>query len=117
MKKYLQKLYYRMTYHFVRPKMIVLQATFSGDESFIDIRYWLSRPDKINPKTSPYLLTGENKKLGLLHISKFGAVKTNIRKHTNSGIVLFYNRDHAVNKGDKITLYWDGFKIENIEVQ
>lgn len=117
MKDYFIKLFYLITYHFVRPKLIVLQANFSGDESFIDIRYWLSRPDKINHKITPYLLTTNNQRLGLMHLSKFGAVRSQLRKHTNNGIILFYNKDHAVRKGDKIALYWDGFKADDIEVK
>lgn len=84
----------------------------SGDGIFIDIRYWLSRPDKINPTTTPYIITAQNQKLGLMHISKFGVIKSKHRKHTNTGILLFYNKNKVVSNGDKFTLCWEDFKVE-----
>lgn len=101
-----------MTYRFIRPKLKVSQASMSGDGILIDIRYWLSRSDKINPKATPYILTSQNQKLGLMRVSRFGVIKSKIRKHTNTGILLFYNKNNVVSIGDKVTLYWDDFKIE-----
>lgn len=112
MKQSIIKLWYYLTYRFTKPKLMVTKAVFSGDESFIDIRYWLSRPDKINTKSTPYLLTSDHQKIGLMHISKFGAVKSRMRKHTNSGILLFYNSNHAINYGTRFTLYWDNLKMD-----
>jgi hypothetical protein len=117
MKKSVSKLWYRITYRFIKPRLVITQASFSGDESFIDIRYWLSRPDKLNFKISPYLLTACNQKIGLMHFSKFGVIKTKMHKHTNTGIILFYNMNHSVSKGDIVTMYWDSFKIDHIEVK
>lgn len=117
MKRYFKKLWYLSTYRFARPKMIVKQASFSGDESFIDIRYWLSRPDIIDPKSNPYLLTEADQKLVLMHFAKLGAIKSRMGKHTNTGILLFYNKNHAVKKGDSIKLYWNGMVAENIEIK
>lgn len=84
----------------------------SGDGIFIDIRYWLSRPDKMNLKATPYILTAQNQRLGLMHISKFGVIKSKIRKRTNTGILLFYNKNNVVNIGDKVTLCWDDLKAD-----
>lgn len=113
-KKILKNRWHKIIYRFVRPKIIITKATMSGDGMFIDIRYWLSRPDKINIKTSPYLLTSDNKKIGLMYIAKFGVMKSKIRKHTNTGILLFYNKKKDVSIGDKVTLYWDGLQAEGV---
>lgn len=113
-KKKIYSLCYLIIYRFVQPKLIVTQCSFSGDGSFIDIRYWLSRPDKINPKISPYIITAQNERLVLMNFSKFGVVKSKFRKHTNSGILLFYNKNKEVSIEDDITLYWDGLIAENI---
>jgi len=115
--KLINHLRYLIIYRFVRPKLTVPHANFSGDGSFIDIRYWLSRPDKINPKISPYLITAQNQKLFLLHLSKFGVIKSKSRKHTNTGILLFYNKNQAVRTGDCVKLYWDGLNTEDIYVK
>ncbi|HWT74794.1 MAG TPA: hypothetical protein VN258_08785 [Mobilitalea sp.] len=115
-KKFISDFWHLVTYRLIRQKLIVTRVSFSGDGSFIDVRYWISRPDKINPKKSPYLITEQNQRLGLMRLPKFGAVKTKIRKHTNTGILLFYNNNKAVNIGDKVTLYWDGIKVEDITV-
>ena len=112
MRKRLYKLWYLITYRLIQPKLRISLASLSGDGIFIDIRYWLSRPDKINPKTTPYIITDQNQKLGLMHISKFGAIKSKLRKHTNTGILLFYNKNKIVSIGDKVTLYWDVFRVE-----
>lgn len=110
--KLIYKLWYLLTYRFVRQKLTVLQSSFSGDNSFVDIRYWLSRPDKITPKTRPYLLTAQNQKLGLMSFSKFGMMQTKLRKHTNTGIFIFYNKNKAISRGDNVTLCWDSLKVE-----
>lgn len=116
-KKWISNCWYLLSYHFIRPKLIVKQASFSGDGSFIDIRFWLSRPDKIALKTHPYLLTAQNQKLVLLNIAKFGRIQTKLRKHTNAGMLLFYNTNHTVSSGDYFTLCWDNLKAENIFVR
>lgn len=116
-KKMINNLWYRVGYRFVRPKIIITGASFSGDGMFIDLRYWLSRPDKLNSKISPYLITANNQKLVLMHFSKFGVIKSRLRKHTNTGILLFYNKDKAVNIGESVTLYWDGLKSEDVVVK
>lgn len=116
-KKNISQLWYMVIYRFIRPMLKVTRASFSGDEMFIDIRYWLSRPDKINPKILPYLVTAQNHKIDLMHLSKFGLIKSKIRKHTNTGILLFYNKNKTVRIGDSVTLFWDGLKAENIVVK
>lgn len=113
----IRNLWYMVTYRFVRPRIVVTRASFSGDRVFIDIRYWISRPDKINPKISPYLVTARNQKLELMHFSKFGVMKSKIKKHTNTGILLFYNKSNSVKLGESVTLYWDGLVFKNIDVR
>jgi hypothetical protein len=111
-------LWFLLTYRFKRPKLTVLNASFSADDSVIDIRYWLSRPDKIDPKTRPYLINAQNQKLGLMYFPKFGVMQSKIRKHTNTGILLFYNKNKTINiDNNRVTLCWDGLKAENIVVQ
>lgn len=110
--KRISNLWYRATYRFTRPTIKVLKASFSGDGSFVDVRYWLSRPDLLNSKITPYLITAQNQRLELMHLSKFGAIKSRNRKHTNTGILLFYNKDMVVVKGDRVMLYWGELKVE-----
>lgn len=110
--KRISNLWYLAIYRFTRPTIKVLKASFSGDGSFIDVRYWLSRPDILNPKITPYLITAQNQRLGLMHLSKFGAIKSRNRKHTNTGILLFYNKGLVVGKGERVILYWGELKVE-----
>ncbi len=117
MKRNFTKLWYLITYRFVRPKIQVTKANFSGAKNFIDLRYWLSRPDKIDSKSKPYLLTSANQKLVLMHVTKFGVIKSKMRKHTNTGIMLFYNKNHIVSEGDHVKLYWNGMVVEDIEIK
>lgn len=114
MKKILNNLWYRIIFRFVRPKIIITEASFSGDGMFVDIRYWLSRPDKMNSKAIPYLITSDHQKLGLMYFSRVGVMKSKMRKHTNTGILLFYNKNKVMSIGDSVTLYWDGLQSEDI---
>lgn len=114
----LLKLWYLLTYRFRKSRITVQQALLSGDNSFIDIRYGLSRPDKINPKSKPYIINEKTQDhLNLLHLAKFGAIQTKLRKGTYTGIMLFYNKDTSIKKGDLITLWWDTLNTSTIEVK
>lgn len=109
-----KNLWYKLIFRFVHPKILVNKASFSGDGFFIDIRYWISRPDKINTKVSPYLMTAQNQKIELMYFTRFGVMKTKNRKHASTGILLFYNKNKVVSAGDRVTLYWDGLKSADI---
>ena len=117
-KNRLNKIWYLLRYRFVRPKLVVNHAYFSGGGGMIDIRYWLSRPDKLKPNETPYLVTAKGVKLGLLHIFKFGAMQSQRRKHTNTGILLFSNAGLAVNKkNNRVKLFWGGLESKEVAVK
>jgi hypothetical protein len=44
--------------YFRKNKIVITRAVLSGNGSFIDVRYWLSRPEKINPQAKIYVTRG-----------------------------------------------------------
>ena len=114
----IKKFIYIIVSKFRKPKIEVYQALFSGNGSFIDIRYWLSRPDMVNPKGNIYIVHDESgEKLFLMKIAKFGAIRTVHNKYKNSGILLIYNRNGLVKRGSMITLHLDNLTALGVEVQ
>ena len=94
-----------------------MQALLSGNSSFIDIRYKLSRPDKIRGQFPIYLIdemTGE--RFELIRLTKYGAIRTKHNKYQPKGILLFYNRNGAIKRGSRITLFFGTLITKNIEV-
>jgi hypothetical protein len=116
---FIKKLWYDIIFKFRKPKIEVYSANFSGNNSLIDIRYWISRPDKINPKGPVYLIHNDSgKQLSLIRIAKFGPIHTHHNnRYKNTGIMLFYNRDSLVKPGNIITVYLDNLVAGNIEVK
>lgn len=115
--EYLSKLFYLITYRFRRARIQVNQAILSGDNSFIDIRYWLSRPDKVHGNFPIYLVDESSKeKLGLMRVTKFGFIRTKHSKHQSMGILLFYNRNNIINHESQITLHFGSLNVKNIKV-
>lgn len=113
----LLKVWYLITFRFRRARVKVTQAMLSGDGSFIDIRYWLSRPDQARGTFPVYLVdktTGE--RLELMRLSKFGPIRTKHNKYNNKGVLLFYNRQNVVKSRSRITLFFDSLVINDIEV-
>ena len=114
---WLNRFWYLITYRFKKPKIRVYQALLSGNGSFIDIRYWISRPDKINPKSMVYLIDqNTGTRLYLMQFIKFGTIRTKHNKYKTTGMLLFRNQFETVKKGFKVTLILDDLKAENIEV-
>ncbi len=100
-----------------KPSIRVLEAQMSGNGSFIDMRYWLARPDKIDPKGKIYIIHEESgEKLYLMHIARFGAIRTRHNKYNNTGNLLFYNRNGLVKQGAKVSLYMDELAATGIVI-
>jgi len=113
----LLKVWYLITYRFRRARVKVTQARLSGDGSFIDIRYLLSRPDQAQGVFPVYLIdksTGE--RLELMRLAKFGAIRTKHNKYTNNGVLLFYNRQNIIKSRSRTTLYFGSLVVNDIEV-
>lgn len=111
------KIWYLISYRFIKPKLRVDRAILSGDGSFIDIRYWLSRPDKVQGRMAVYLIeeaTGE--KFELMRFSKFGPIRTRHSKYKTTGILLFRNRNYKIRAGTNVTLVFGPLHAKNIEV-
>lgn len=109
---------YYFIYKFKKPKIHVYEAVLSGDGSFVDIRYWLSRPDMINPKGTIYLVDEETgNKLNLMKIAKFGAIRTQHDKRKTTGILLFHNQKGLVKAGSRVSVYLDTLVAANVEVK
>jgi hypothetical protein len=113
----LSKLFYLLTYRFRRARIQVNQAILSGNNNFIDIRYWLSRPDKFKSSSPIYLVDeSSGQRLGLMRITKIGSIRTKHHKHQSMGILLFYNRNKIISHGSQVTLHFGYFDVKNIKV-
>jgi hypothetical protein len=110
------KLFFAHHFYWLRkPQIRVYEASLSGNGSFIDIRYWISRPDKVNPKGSIFIVhDGSKAKLYLMQIARFGAIRTRHSKFRNTGNLLFYNRNGLVTHGSKISLQFDNLVATDI---
>lgn len=114
---FLLRVWYLITFRFRRASVKVTQAMLSGDGSFIDIRYWLSRPDQARGAFPVYLVdktTGE--RLELMRIAKFGAIRTKHNKYINKGMLLFYNRQNIIKPRSRTTLFLGSLIVDDIEV-
>lgn len=95
-------------YRFTKPRLLIIEALLSGDGSFVDVRYWISRPDKLNPSGAVYLVDEQSgKRLYLMSAATFGAMRTRHNKRKTSGALLFYNKDKLVTSGATVSLYLD----------
>lgn len=113
----LHKVWHLFSYRFRRPKIFVTQAHLSGDGSFVDIRYGLSRPDKAQGRFPVYLIdesTGQ--RFELMRLPKFGMIKTRHNKFRPSGILLFRNRNNILKPGSIVTLTFGPLEAKNIKV-
>ena len=111
------QLLYLITYKFRRAAIQVNQATLSGDNSFIDVRYRLSRPDKDQGNFPVYLVDeASGQKLGIMSLPKFGSIRSKHSKHQTLGILLFYNKDNTIKHGSQITLHFGSLIAKNIKV-
>lgn len=114
---YLSQLLYLITYRFRRAKIQVNQAILSGDSSFIDIRYWLSRPDKVQGNFPIYIVDeSSGRKLGLMSLAKFGFIRSRHSKHQSLGILLFYNQNNIIHHGSQIAIHFGSLIAKDIKV-
>jgi hypothetical protein len=115
--EFVLRLWYCATYKFRKSKISIVKATLSDDGSFIDIRYWLSRPDKADGRLSILLTdakTGDRFKL--MRLTKFGVIQTKHNKYQHMGVLLFYNMGNKIKPGSKVHLFYSPFNVKNIEV-
>ncbi|MFZ5969645.1 MAG: hypothetical protein ACOYVK_20995 [Bacillota bacterium] len=116
-KNWLSNKWFTLIYPFKKPKLKVIQLQLSGDGRFIDVRYWLSRPDKMKKTTEIYLIDEESGiKCSLVKIPKYGYVRTRHRYKRSMGILLFHNLDNTIRYGSKVTLFLGPFRLEHMEV-
>jgi hypothetical protein len=112
------KQFFHLHFYWLRkPEIRIYEASLSGNGSFIDIRYWLSRPDKIDPKGSIFAVhedTGD--KLYLMKIARFGTIRTHHSKLNSSGNLLLFNRNGLVKHGSKLTLRFDDLIAKDIVI-
>lgn len=115
---WLRKIWLLVIYRFRQPKIQITKAQLSGNNNFIDIRYRLSRPDKIKGITPICMKEGETGQiLHLMNLPKFGAVRTKHSKYQTSGILLFRNQNNIIKLGSKVTIMYGSLKVNNIEIE
>lgn len=113
--KLILKAWYLITYGFRREKLYILKAQLSGDGSFIDIRYRLTRPDRIRTQGQVYLIDEESgKKYYLMRLPKYGTIQTRHNKFQHTGILLFRNIDNEVKSGSNFTLVFGKFEVKGV---
>ena len=109
--------WYFLTRKLRKAKVLITSARLSGDRSLIDIRYWLSRPDRLQKNYPLYLLDDATKeRLYPANFVKFGTIGTKHGRNTTNGVVLFYNRNNLIKPGSKVVLTVDSLLSEPVEV-
>jgi hypothetical protein len=103
---------------FRRTEIRITQALLSGNNSFIDIRYCLSRPDLVKGKIPIYLIdeiTGQ--KFQLMILPKYGKIRTKHSKYQTTGILLFRNQNGIVKPSSRVTVVFGSLVAKHIEVK
>lgn len=114
---FLQRLFMTLLYRFRRNRLVVTQAVLSGKGSFVDIRYWLSRPDKVITPTKIYLIHQETgAHLEVMKLARIGPLQTNHAFRAKTGAALFRNRNGLVKPGSKVSLVLGNIRTDDIEV-
>lgn len=105
-------------YKLRREKIIILKAQLSGDGNFIDIRYRLTRPDKIISKTQVYI-TDDNtgNKFYVMKLPRYGLMQTKHGKYQNTGILLFRNHNNILKLDSEVTLVFGKLEVKNIKIK
>lgn len=117
LKCWIYKLWYLTTMKLRKARISIISARLSGDGSLIDVRYWISRPDKLRKNYNVVLLDETTKeKLYPSNFVKFGKIRTKHGKTTTNGVVIFYNRNNIIKAGSKVTVIFDSFFSEQAEV-
>jgi hypothetical protein len=116
-KKRLLKIWHVITYRFRKEKIYINQTRLSGNGSFIDIRYHLSRPDKALGRFPVYLIEEETgQRFELMRLTKFGPIQTKHNKYQHTGVLLFRNRDNVLKPNSMVTLIWGKLHTEHIKI-
>ena len=114
---FIKKFLVMLRYCLRRNRIMITQAVLSGNGNFVDIRYWISRPDKINPQTKIYLVEKETgAHLEVMKLAKIGPLKTNHTLLANTGTALFRNRNDLIRSGSKVSLVLGSLRSDNIQV-
>jgi hypothetical protein len=114
----IKSLLYFLMFKYQKSKIHIYEASLIGKGSLVDIRYWFSRPDKVNPNGNIYLINDETgDKIYLMRISRFGVMRTLHNKFKTTGILLFYNRNGLVKQGSKVSIYFGKLTATNVEVK
>ena len=112
------KVWFKLTYRLRKPSIMITAAMLSGDGGFVDIRYYLTRPDKAQGKFDIFLTNEETQqRLYLARLSKYGVIRTHHNKYRFDGILLFRNRQYIVKSGGKVTLHFGDLKVAGIEIK
>lgn len=112
--KKVQGFFNRIILRFKKQSISVISASISADGSLIDIRYFLTRPDKVN-KDENILLIEESTNLNLEVARATKNGMQNNRRNYN-GMLLFNNKNNHVRHGSMVTLVFSGIKVEHIEI-
>lgn len=116
-KKWLLKIWNIITYRLKKEEIYINRAQLSGDGSFIDIRYHLSRPDKAQGIFEVFLMEEETgKRFELMRFAKFGPIQTKHNKYQNTGVLLFHNHDNVVRPDSMVTLVFGKLLAEHIKI-
>jgi hypothetical protein len=110
MDKYLRILN-KLSFYFRKSRIHVSRAMLSNCNSSIDVRYWLTRPDKVKDSIPIYIVkkdTGE--KFFLEKIIKYGETKTRHKVYNSMGALVFTNSNHALKSGEKVILCYGNLK-------
>lgn len=104
----------RFIFKFKKQSISVISASISADGSLIDIRYNISKSDKINNNEKVFLIDeGTNSNLPAVSAAKNGLKRTN---HNLKGMLLFNNKGFRVQPGSFVTLVFGNIKIEHIKI-
>ena len=116
--KWLMKIWYLLTYRFKREKLYIIKAQLSGEGSFIDIRYRLTRPDLVKGREHIYLVDEKSgEKFYLMKLPRYGTIQTKHRRYQHTGILLFRNLENMIKSGSKITLVFGELVVKDIIIE
>lgn len=114
----IKNLLYFLKNKYQKSKVHIYEASLIGNGSIVDIRYWLTRPDKVIHNGNIYLVDEETGvKIFLIRISKYGVMRTRHNNSTITGILLFYNQNRIVKPGSKISVCLDNLTATNVDVK
>ncbi|MGG0277480.1 hypothetical protein [Bacillus rhizoplanae] len=114
----LRKIWANAILKFRRAELRITRAQLSGNDSFIDIRYSLSRPDLIKGRIPIYLIDEKNgQKFQLMNLPKLGEIRTKHSKYQTTGILLFRNQNGIVKANSRVTVVFGSLVAKHIEVK